>query len=171
MIQTETLLRVTDNSGAKKVKCIKVLGGFRRKYANYGDLIVVSIRDVKQHKKKKVKIKEGETAIFVLPGVPAEMKAIFLNVIKPILKEKRGKFVEKGFIFMGIGESQIAPYVTKLEEKYPQLWIKTHPRIGLAVEVEVSITCFNVENGEEMAEKALKEVKEVIIKLNGEIKE
>lgn len=60
MIQTETLLRVTDNSGAKKVKCIKVLGGFRRKYANYGDLIVVSIRDVKQHKKKKVKIKEGE---------------------------------------------------------------------------------------------------------------
>ncbi|GAI84179.1 unnamed protein product, partial [marine sediment metagenome] len=79
--------------------------------------------------------------------------------------------VEKGFIFMGIGESQIAPYVTKLEEKYPQLWIKTHPRIGLAVEVEVSITCFNVENGEEMAEKALKEIKEVIIKLNGEIKE
>ncbi len=117
-----------------------------------------------------VKVKEGETAIFVLPGVPAEMKAIFLNIVKPILKEKRGKFVEKGFIFTGIGESQIAPYVTKVEEKYPQLWIKTHPRIGLAVEVEVSITCFNVENGEELAEKALKEIKEVIVKLDGEIK-
>lgn len=60
MIQTETILRVTDNSGAKKVKCIKVLGGFKRKYANHGDLIIVSIRRVKQHKKKKVKIKEGE---------------------------------------------------------------------------------------------------------------
>nr|QRG32516.1 50S ribosomal protein L14 [Nannochloropsis limnetica]QRG32586.1 50S ribosomal protein L14 [Nannochloropsis limnetica] len=60
MIQTETLLRVTDNSGAKKVKCIKVLGGFRRKLANLGDLIVVSIRRVKQHKKKKIKVKEGE---------------------------------------------------------------------------------------------------------------
>ena len=60
MIQSETLLRVTDNSGAKKVKCIKVLGGFRRKFANLGDLIVVSIRRVKQHKKKKIKVKEGE---------------------------------------------------------------------------------------------------------------
>src|SRR6056297_434927 len=60
MIQTETLLRVTDNSGAKKVACIKVLGGFRRKFASLGDLIVVSIRRVKQHKKKKIKVKEGE---------------------------------------------------------------------------------------------------------------
>lgn len=60
MIQSETLLRVTDNSGAKRVKCIKVLGGFRRKFANLGDLIVVSIRRVKQHKKKKIKVKEGE---------------------------------------------------------------------------------------------------------------
>ena len=60
MIQPESILRVTDNSGAKKVKCIKVLGGFRRKYANQADLIVVSIRRVKQHKKKKIKVKEGE---------------------------------------------------------------------------------------------------------------
>lgn len=60
MIQSETFLRVTDNSGAKKVKCIKVLGGFRRKFANLGNLIVVSIRQVKQHKKKKIKVKEGE---------------------------------------------------------------------------------------------------------------
>ncbi|MHA1461160.1 MAG: molybdopterin-binding protein, partial [Promethearchaeota archaeon] len=37
-----------------------------------------------------VKLTEGETSIFILPGVPSEMKAIFLNVIKPILKEKRG---------------------------------------------------------------------------------
>lgn len=118
-----------------------------------------------------VKLKEGDTTIFILPGVPTEMKAMFLKVIKPLLKEKRGSFVEKGFLFMGIGESQIAPYVTELEEKYPQLWIKTHPRIGLSIEVEVSITCFNVENGEELAEIALGEIREIILKIGGEIKE
>ncbi len=117
-----------------------------------------------------VKLKERETSIFVLPGVPAEMKAIFLNVIKPILKEKRGKFVEKGFFFMGIGESQIAPYITKLEKKYPKLWIKTHPRIGLSLEVEISITGFNIENGDEIAERALDEIRETILSLNGRIR-
>jgi len=118
-----------------------------------------------------VELKESETSIFVLPGVPAEMKAIFLNVIKPILKEKRGKFIEKGLFFMGIGESQIAPYVTKLEKKYPKLWIKTHPRIGLSLEVEISITGFNIENGDEIAESALEEIRETILSLNGRIRE
>ncbi|MFX0024167.1 MAG: competence/damage-inducible protein A [Candidatus Hermodarchaeota archaeon] len=116
-----------------------------------------------------VKIREGETTIFILPGVPAEMKAMFRNVIIPILKEEKGKFLEKGFTFMGIGESQIAPYITELEGKYPQLWIKTHPRIGLSVEVEVSITAFNVENGEELAEKVLDEIRGIILKLKGKI--
>ena len=118
-----------------------------------------------------VKLKEGDTTIFILPGVPSEMKAMFLNVIKPILKKKRGKFVEKGLLFMGIGESQIAPYTTKLEEKYSQLWIKTHPKIGLSIEVEISITGFNVENGEELADQALDEIRGIILSLGGKIKE
>jgi len=118
-----------------------------------------------------VKITEGDTTLFILPGVPSEMKVIFQNVVKPILKEKRGKFVETGLFFMGIGESQIAPYITKLEEKYSQMWIKTHPRIGLSLEVELSITAFNVENGEEIAEQALDEIREIILGLNGKIRE
>ncbi|MFX0010356.1 MAG: molybdopterin-binding protein [Candidatus Hermodarchaeota archaeon] len=118
-----------------------------------------------------VKLKEGNTSIFILPGVPSEMKAMFLNVINPILKEKRGKFVEKGLYFMGIGESQIAPYVTKLEEKYSRLWIKTHPRIGLSLEVEISITGFNIENGEALADQALDEIREIILSLGGKIRE
>ncbi|TFG23100.1 MAG: competence damage-inducible protein A [Promethearchaeota archaeon] len=118
-----------------------------------------------------VKIEEKNTIIFILPGVPAEMKAMFLNVISPILKAKRGRFVEKGFIFKGIGESQIAPYVTELENKYPKLWIKTHPRVGLSVEVELSITAFNVENGEELADKALNELRKILLKLDGKIKD
>ncbi|MHA2472558.1 MAG: molybdopterin-binding protein, partial [Promethearchaeota archaeon] len=90
-----------------------------------------------------VKVKEGDISIFILPGVPTEMKSIFRNIITPILKDKKGEFLEKGFLFSGIGESQIAPYTSELAQKYPQLWIKTHPRIGLSVEVEISITAFN----------------------------
>jgi large subunit ribosomal protein L14 len=66
MIQSQTIFRVSDNSGAKKVKCVKVLGGFRRKVASVGDVIVVSVRRVKQHKKKKIKIKEGEVCFGVI---------------------------------------------------------------------------------------------------------
>jgi len=45
MIQQETNLDVADNSGAKRVQCIKVLGGSKRKYAYVGDVIVVSVKD------------------------------------------------------------------------------------------------------------------------------
>jgi large subunit ribosomal protein L14 len=55
MIQTETLLKVADNSGAKMIKCIRVLGGTRRRYAFLGDVIVAAVkvaeprRPVKKH--------------------------------------------------------------------------------------------------------------------------
>lgn len=45
MIQVETNLEVADNSGAKRVQCIKVLGGSKRRYASVGDIIVVSVKD------------------------------------------------------------------------------------------------------------------------------
>ena len=44
MIQQESFLKVADNSGAKEIKCIRVLGGSRRKYASIGDVIVASVR-------------------------------------------------------------------------------------------------------------------------------
>jgi len=44
MIQPETLLKVADNTGAKSVKCIKVLGGSKRRYARIGDVVVVSVK-------------------------------------------------------------------------------------------------------------------------------
>ena len=44
MIQQETHLKVADNTGAKEIKCIRVLGGSRRKYGNIGDVIVASVR-------------------------------------------------------------------------------------------------------------------------------
>jgi len=45
MIQSESILNVADNSGAKKVMCIKVLGGTRRRYARVGDIIVASVKE------------------------------------------------------------------------------------------------------------------------------
>ena len=45
MIQTETRLRVADNSGAKELLCIRVLGGTGRKYVNIGDVIVCTVKD------------------------------------------------------------------------------------------------------------------------------
>jgi molybdopterin-biosynthesis enzyme MoeA-like protein len=99
-----------------------------------------------------------------------EMKSMFQTIIIPMLKEKRGKFVEKHFTFTGIGESRIAPYVSETEKKFAKLWIKTHPRLGeYGAEIEVSITAFNVENGEVLAEKALAEIKKIVLNLNGKI--
>jgi large subunit ribosomal protein L14 len=45
MIQTQTVLNVADNTGAKRIMCIKVLGGSRRKYASLGDVIVASVKE------------------------------------------------------------------------------------------------------------------------------
>ena len=44
MIQQETFLKVADNTGAKEIKCIRVLGGYKRKFGNIGDVIVASVR-------------------------------------------------------------------------------------------------------------------------------
>ena len=53
MIQATTVLDVADNSGAKKVQCIKVLGGSRRRYASVGDIIVVSVKEATPNSKVK----------------------------------------------------------------------------------------------------------------------
>ena len=56
MIQTETVLDVADNSGARRVMCIKVLGGSHRRYAHIGDIIRVSVKDAIP----RGKVKKGE---------------------------------------------------------------------------------------------------------------
>jgi large subunit ribosomal protein L14 len=56
MIQAETTLQVADNSGARKLACIKVLGGSKRKYASIGDIIVVSVKEAIPN----ARVKKGE---------------------------------------------------------------------------------------------------------------
>ena len=69
MIQTRTVLDVADNSGARKVQCIKVLGGSKRKYASIGDIIVVSAKEAIPN----AKVKKGEV-----------MKAVVVRTAKEI---------------------------------------------------------------------------------------
>lgn len=62
MIQMQTRLKVADNSGAKEVMCVKVLGGSQRRYASVGDIIVVSIKEALP----TAKVKKGDVAKAVI---------------------------------------------------------------------------------------------------------
>ena len=62
MIQVETKLKVADNSGAKLVQCIRVLGGFRPRYARVGDIITVAVKEAQPH----AAIKKGQVVQAVI---------------------------------------------------------------------------------------------------------
>ena len=112
MIQMETVLDVADNSGAKRVRCIKVLGGSKRKYAGIGDIIVVSVKDAAPHGK----VKKGQVARAVIVRTKKEIRrrdgsyirfdtnsAVLLNkenepvgsrIFGPVARELRRKFMK-----------------------------------------------------------------------------
>lgn len=69
MVQAESILDVADNSGARKVLCIKVLGGSKRRYASLGDIIVVSVKEAIPN----AKVKKG-----------AVMKAVIVRTAKEV---------------------------------------------------------------------------------------
>jgi large subunit ribosomal protein L14 len=69
MIQVETILDVADNSGARKVRCVRVLGGTRRRYATIGDEIVVSIREAIPN----AKVKKGDVMHAVIVRTAKEI--------------------------------------------------------------------------------------------------
>ena len=109
MIQMQTRLEVADNSGAKKVQCIKVLGGSKRKYAGIGDLIVVSVKEAAPNGK----VKKGDVLHAVVVRTKKQVgrddgsyirfddnAAVLLNkqgqpvgnrVFGPVARELRGK--------------------------------------------------------------------------------
>jgi len=70
MIQAETNLAVADNSGAKKIRCIKVLGGSGRKYASVGDIIVVTVKTAIPHGG----VKKGEVSKAVVVRTAKEVR-------------------------------------------------------------------------------------------------
>ncbi|GAB4344097.1 MAG: 50S ribosomal protein L14 [Desulfobulbaceae bacterium] len=70
MIQTETILNVADNSGARKVQCIRVLGGTRKRYASIGDVVVVAVKEAIPH----AKVKKGDVLDAVIVRTSKELK-------------------------------------------------------------------------------------------------
>ena len=70
MIQTETRLRIADNSGAKVVSCIKVLGGSKRRYAYVGDIIVVAVNEAMPNSK----VKKGDVVKAVIVRTAKEIR-------------------------------------------------------------------------------------------------
>jgi len=78
MIQVQTELQVADNTGARIVECIRVLGGSRRRYATIGDIIVVSIKDAIP----KGKVKKGDVHKAVIVRTRKELKRVDGSLIK-----------------------------------------------------------------------------------------
>ena len=70
MIQTESVVDVADNSGARKVLCIKVLGGSRRRYASIGDIIVGSVKEAQPN----AKVKKGDLIKAVVVRTSKEIR-------------------------------------------------------------------------------------------------
>jgi large subunit ribosomal protein L14 len=109
MIQTETYLNVADNSGARQLRCIKILGGSKRKYASLGDVIVCSVREALP----KSKVKKGDVVRAVVVRTTKEVgredgsyikfdgnAAVVINnqkepvgtrIFGPVARELRGK--------------------------------------------------------------------------------
>jgi len=92
MIQTESRLDVADNSGAKEVLCIKVIGGSKRRYASVGDIIIVSIKDAVP----RGKVKKGDVhrAVIVRTSQPikrADGSLISFDKNAAVLINKQGE--------------------------------------------------------------------------------
>jgi large subunit ribosomal protein L14 len=92
MIQVETNLEVADNSGARRVQCIKVLGGSKRKYASVGDVIVVSIKEAIP----RGRVKKGDVVQAVVVRTAKEIRrddgtAIRFDTNAAVLINKQGE--------------------------------------------------------------------------------
>jgi large subunit ribosomal protein L14 len=109
MIQTETRLNVADNSGAKSLLCIKVLGGSKRRYASIGDIIVVSVKEAIPNSK----VKKGDV-----------MKAVVVRTAKEIRRPDGSyiKFDENSAVLINqhnepIGTRIFGPVARELRAK------------------------------------------------------
>ena len=76
MVQQQTMLDIADNYGAKRVMCIKVLGGTRRKYASIGDVIIVAVKEALPNSK----VKKGDVARAVIVRTRRELKRVIRRI-------------------------------------------------------------------------------------------
>ncbi len=94
MIQTETVLNVADNSGARKVLCVRVLGGTRKRYAGIGDIIVVTVKEAIPH----AKVKKGDV-----------LNAVVVRTVSPLARPENTlvKFDENAAVLLTGGGDPI----------------------------------------------------------------
>lgn len=114
MIQMQSMLKSADNSGAKKLQCIKVLGGYKKRYARVGDIITASIKEAQPHSgvkkgdvihavivrtKKEIRRPDGtyvrfdDNAVVIVDKSSKEMKGT--RVFGPVARELRAKGFNK----------------------------------------------------------------------------
>ena len=74
MIQTRTILDVVDNSGAKSLRCIKVLGGFKKRYGIFGSVIRASIQELRHKSNKKSGFKKGDLVFAVVVQIRSQFR-------------------------------------------------------------------------------------------------
>ena len=113
MIQQESILKVNDNSGAKLVKCIKVLGGFKKQYATLGDIVVVSVQELRNKSKKTSKVLKGNIFRALIVKIKSKYKkkdgtTFFLKENAVALITKQGT---------PVGTRIISPLPKKLKKK------------------------------------------------------
>ena len=108
MIQQQTILKVSDNSGAKTVKCIKVLGGFKRNFAYVGDVITVSVQQLRNRFKFTSKVQKGEI-----------YKALIIKTKKKT-KKKDGSFISFSVNSVSLINKQGNPVGTRIIGPVPK---------------------------------------------------
>ena len=109
MIQQQTILKVADNSGAKTVKCIKVLAGFNRRFAVLGDIIVVSVQKLRNKSRSTSKVQKGEV-----------YKAIVLRT-KNKVKKKDGTVISFQSNVVSLINKQVKPIASRILGPVPKL--------------------------------------------------
>jgi large subunit ribosomal protein L14 len=121
MIQMQTVLNVADNSGAKKVACIKVLGGSKRRFASLGDVIVIAVKEALPNSK----VKKGDV-----------MKAVVVRTVKEVRRPDGSylKFDDNSAVLISnqmepIGTSIFGPVARELRAKQFMKIISLAPEV------------------------------------------
>jgi large subunit ribosomal protein L14 len=82
MIQKETYLNIIDNTGVKKVSCIHIYGGYRKRYAHIGDIVLTAVKSVKSKNSEELKYKKGDIAKVLILYTNKEYKTFYSDHFK-----------------------------------------------------------------------------------------
>ena len=122
MIQTETMVKSADNTGAKKLQCIKVLGGYKKRYARVGDIITCSIKEAQPHSM----VKKGQVIHAVVVRTRKETKrkngvAIRFDENAVVIIDKENKEPKGTRIFGPVARELRASGFTKIISLAPEV--------------------------------------------------